>query len=204
MRTSTAGNLTSFHPERALLRFPQRKPRIPDTEFPVGNLTNCRRQHGFTLIELCVILLLIGLFSGLLIPNLARFGQGNLDASARHLRGTIKYLFNEAALTGCEHRLIYDLDRGTYRAMILRPGGELTELQGTGKGARLMDGVRFRELTLRGRGSFSTGEISTRIHPTGWLEETIIHMQDRAGTELTLRISPLSGIADIYPGDKAF
>lgn len=199
MPTSTVGNLTSFHPERVLLHFPQRKPQISDTKFPGRSPTS-----GFTLVELCVILLLIGLFSGLLIPNLARFGQGNLDASARHLRGTIKYLFNEAALTGHEHRLVYDLDRGTYRAMMLRPGGELTELRGTGKGARLMDGVRFRELTLRGRGSFSTGEITTRIHPTGWLEETIIHLQDRAGTELTLRISPLSGVADIYPGDKAF
>jgi len=167
-------------------------------------LTSRPWSNGFTLIELCVILLLIGLFSGLLIPNLNRFDQGNLDASARRLRGTIKYLYNEAALTGCEHRLIYDLDHGAYRAMILRPGGELTEVQGTGKGARLLDGVRFRELILRGHGSFSSGEISTRIHPTGWLEETIIHLQDRAGTELTLRISPLSGVTDIYPGNKVF
>jgi len=147
---------------------------------------------------------MVALFSGLTVPLLARLGDSGLDSSARRLRGTIKYLFNEAALTGHEHRLVYDLDRGTYRAMILRPGGELTELQGTGKGARLMEGVRFRKLTLRGRGSFSTGEISTRIHPTGWLEETIVHLQDRGGAELTLRISPLSGVTDIYPGDKVF
>ena len=128
-----------------------------------------------------MVLLLIGLFAGLLVPNLDRVGQGHLDASARRLRGTVKYLFNEAALTGREHRLFYDLDHGTYRAMILQPDGELVALQGTGKGANLLDGVRFRELTLRGHGSFSTGEIMTRIHPTGWLEETIIHLQDQAG-----------------------
>jgi len=167
-----------------------------------GNLTDRPRKAGFTLIELCVVLLLIGLFAGLLIPNLDRVGQGNLDTSARRLRGTVKYLFNEAALTGREHRLVYDLDHGTYQAMILQADGELAPLQGTGKGATLLEGVRFRELILRGHGSFSTGEITTRIHPTGWLEETIIHLQDRAGKELTLRIAPLSGITDIYPGDK--
>ena len=184
--------------------FPHRKPQIFDTEFLAGNLTSRSRNHGFTLIELCVILLLIGIFAGLLMPNLDRIGQGNLDASARRLRGTVKYLFNEAALTGCEHRLIYDLDQGTYRAMILQPSGDLVPLQGTGKGAKLLDGVRFQELTLRGHGSFSSGEITTRIHPTGWLEETIIHLQDQAGKQLTLRIAPLSGIADIYPGFKVF
>jgi len=202
MPTSTAGNLTSFHPERRLFHFPHRKPQISDTEFPAGNLTDRRREAGFTLIELCVVLLLIGLFAGLLIPNLDRVGQGNLDTSARRLRGTVKYLFNEAALTGREHRLVYDLDHGTYQAMVLQADGELVPLQGTGKGATLLEGVRFRELILRGHGSFSTGEITTRIHPTGWLEETIIHLQDRAGKELTLRIAPLSGITDIYPGDK--
>lgn len=166
-----------------------------------GNLI---RAKGFTLIELCVVLFLIGLFSALLIPRLDRFGQGELDASARRLRGTIRFIFNEAALTGREHRLTYDLERGTYRATILRPGGELVELQGPGREARLPAGVRFQDLTLRGRGTFSTGEITMRVHPTGWLEETVIHLQDESGAQRTLRLAPLSGIADIYQGYKVF
>lgn len=166
-----------------------------------GNSTS---SPGFTLVELCVVLLLIGLFSAVLLPQLGRFGQGELDASARRLRGTIKFIFNEAALTGREHRLIYDLERGTYRAMILRPGGELVELPGPGKTARLPEGIRFQDLTLRGRGTFSAGEVAMRIHPTGWLEETVIHLQDKAGAQRTLRVAPLGGVADIYQGYKVF
>jgi len=41
---------------------------------------------------------------------------GELAAAARRLGGTTKSLFNEAALTGREHRLVYDLERGSYRA----------------------------------------------------------------------------------------
>jgi general secretion pathway protein H len=159
---------------------------------------------GFTLIELSVVLFLIGIFSLLLIPRLDRFGRGELDDSARRLRGTVRFLFNEAALTGREHRLVYDLERGTYRALILRPGGELTALHGPGKETRLPAGIRFQDLILRGRGTFSAGEITTRIHPTGWLEETVIHLQDESGAQRTVRIAPLSGAADIYPGYRIF
>lgn len=164
-----------------------------------GKSTSRGGNRGFTLIELGVVLFLIGLFSLLLIPRLDRFGQGNLDASARRLRGTIKYLYNEAALTGREHRLVYDLDHGSYRGLVLAASGDLTALPGTGKGATLLAGVHFRDLTLRGQGSFTTGEVTTRIHPTGWLEETVIHLRDDEGKELTLRIAPLTGAADIYP-----
>lgn len=171
---------------------------------PTSTAGRSTSQRGVTLIELCVVLLLIGLFSALLIPNLDRFGQGELDAAARRLRGTIKYLYNEAALTGREHRLVYDLERGTYRGLMLRPDGELTAVQGAGREARLPAGIRFRELTLRGRGTFTGGEITTRIHPTGWLEETIIHLRDEGGAERTLRVAPLSGAADIYEGYRTF
>ncbi|NJC87980.1 MAG: prepilin-type N-terminal cleavage/methylation domain-containing protein [Desulfuromonas sp.] len=166
-----------------------------------GNSINAR---GFTLIELCVVLFLIGLFAALLIPRLDRFGRGDLDASARRLRGTIKYLFNEAALTGREHRLTYDLERGSYRAMVLQPGGELVALGGPGREARLPDGVRFQDLVLRGQGTFASGEITLRIHPTGWLDETIIHLRDDSGGQRTLRIAPLSGAAEIVQGYQGF
>lgn len=171
---------------------------------PTSKAGNSTNATGFTLVELCVVIFLIGLFSALLVPRLDRFGQGELDAAARKLRGTIKYLFNEAALTGREHRLVYDLERGSYRAQILRPNGELAELQGLGRGAHLPRGVRFQDLTLRGQGTFTSGEITLRIHPTGWLDETLIHLQDDAGDQRTLRIAPLSGAADISRGYQGF
>ena len=133
-----------------------------------------------------MVLFLIGLFSALLVPRLDRFGQGELDAAARRLRGTIKFVFNEAALTGREHRLVCDLKRGTYRAMVLQPDGQLVELPGVGSQAHLPNGIRFQDLSLRGRGTFSAGEITLRIHPTGWLEETVIHLRDQAGVQRTV------------------
>jgi len=91
------------------------------------------KQAGFTLIELGVVIILISLFTLISIPLFSHTGRGDVQASARRLSGTVKYLFNEAALTGLEHRLIYNLDRGSYRALTLEADGSLVDVGGVGK-----------------------------------------------------------------------
>ncbi len=165
---------------------------------------NSNKQAGFTLIELAVVILLISLFSLVSIPLFSHTGQGSLHTSARKLSGTVKYLFNEAALSGEEHRLIYNLDHGTYRAMVREVTGDLVALDGTGKEATLPQGVRFSRVNLAGRGSFTSGEVTVRIHPSGWLEETVVQLTGADETTLTLRINPLTGSTEIFKGAREF
>jgi general secretion pathway protein H len=68
------------------------------------------KESGFTLIELTIVVLLLGLFSALVVPRLPGVGEDGLKSSARRIAGTVKYFFNEAALTGRPHRLEYNLD----------------------------------------------------------------------------------------------
>jgi len=164
---------------------------------------NSNNQTGFTLIELAVVILLLSLFSLISIPLFSHTGQGGLDASARKLAGTVKYLFNEAALTGQEHRLIFNLDRATYRGVIQEADGSLEEITGTGKETALRQNVRFSLLSLPGRGSFTSGEVTVRIHPSGWLEETVIQLSTTDDT-LTLRLNPLTGSSEIFEGARDF
>src|SRR5210317_194715 len=84
-----------------------------------------RGGAGFTLVELMVVMVLVSLFMVFSIPLFSNIGTSSLGTSARRLSGTIKYLFNESALSGLEYRLIYNLDRGTYRAQVLEADGEL-------------------------------------------------------------------------------
>ncbi|WP_432821141.1 prepilin-type N-terminal cleavage/methylation domain-containing protein [Trichloromonas sp.] len=162
------------------------------------------RQTGFTLLELAVVVLLIALFTGLSIPLLGRLGVSGLDNSARRLAGTVKYLFNEAALSGRPYRLTYDLSKGSYRAARLETDGELTIEQGLVREQRLKGSVRFRDLSVSGRGSFSSGEVSIDILPVGWMEETTIHLDDGADQVLTLRINPFTGATEMYQGYREF
>lgn len=161
------------------------------------------RQSGFTLVELMVVVALLSLFSLLTIPLFGSTGTNKLDYSARRLNGTIKYMFNEAALSGNEYRLIFNLDHGTYRATVVEDDGTVVDLAGIGQESKLADKVRFRELQLPGRGTFKSGEVTVRIHPTGWLEEVSVHLADESGKELTLHVLPLTGTAEFFEGYKA-
>lgn len=159
-------------------------------------------QSGFTLLELGVVITLLALFSLLTIPLFSGSGISKLGYSARCLNGTIKYLFNEAALTGREYRLVYNLDRGTYSAQVLESDGEVVTLSGVGRETKLAGDVRFRDLQLPGRGTFTTGEVTVRIHSAGWVEETSVHLEDGSGNALTLHVMPLTGTAEFFEGYK--
>jgi len=163
-----------------------------------------RGLAGFTLVELVVVLVLISLFMVFSIPLFSNIGTSSLGTSARRLSGTIKYLFNESAMSGLEYRLVYDLDQGLYRAQILEANGEQVDAPDQGREAALKGDVRFMDLHLPGRGKFTMGQITTRIHPSGWVEETIIHLDDGAGEMLTLRVSPLTGTTEVFDGYREF
>jgi general secretion pathway protein H len=163
-----------------------------------------RGLAGFTLVEIVVVMVLISLFMVFSIPLFSNIGTSSLGSSARRLSGTIKYLFNESALSGLEYRLIYDLDQGTYRAQILEANGELADAPDQGREAALKGDVRFKELQLPGRGKFTMGQVTTRIHPSGWVEETIIHLDDGDGKILTLKVTPLTGTTEIFDGYREF
>ena len=96
-----------------------------------------RGLAGFTLVELVVVMVLISLFMVFSIPLFSNIGTSSLGTSARRLSGTIKYLFNESAMSGLEYRLVYDLDQGLYRAQILEANGEQVDAPDQGRQAAL-------------------------------------------------------------------
>lgn len=163
-----------------------------------------RGRAGFTLVEIVVVMVLVSLFMVFSVPLFSDIGTSSLGTSARRLSGTIKYLFNESAISGLEYRLIYDLDQGTYHAQVLEADGQLVEAPDQGRQAALKGSVRFKDLQLPGRGKFSAGQVTTRFHPSGWVEETIIHLDDESGAMLTLRVTPLTGTTEVFDGYREF
>ncbi len=187
--TSTAGNLT-------------------DSMATTRNIPRYRAhggyQRGFTLMELAIVILLISLFTIISVPLLSTGTKSDLNASTRRLAGTMKYLFNEAALSGQEHRLVFNLDENRYHGEIVDADGSISELEENPTHARLKDGIAFTDIVLAGEGSFTKGEVSVRIHPSGWLEETVIHLSDEKKNSLTLRVNPLTGSSEVFTGYREF
>lgn len=171
---------------------------------PTSTAGNSTDQRGFTLIELAVVVLLIGLFSALVIPRLPWVGEDPLKASARRLAGVIKYHYNEAVLSGLTHRLVFNLDQHSFAVARLEQDGTVSPLDGSGRSQRLRGDTRFRDVELLGRGSSSRGEVTAEIQPSGWIDPTVIHLAREDGEQLTLRVNPLTGTTEVFDGYREF
>jgi prepilin-type N-terminal cleavage/methylation domain-containing protein len=84
---------------------------------------------GFTLIELNLVLLIIGVLLTLAVPRLGLITEARLDSEAARLGTTLTYLHDEAALRGRIYRVRFDLDRESWTVQVQAPfsEGEIAE-----------------------------------------------------------------------------
>ena len=105
-------------------------------------------SNGFTLVELSLVLLILGVLLSLSVPRLLELGQAHLESSASRMANMISYLHDEASLRGRIYRLTLDLDRDSYTIEVRAPyarGAQAGELVAAwdpyAEPARLPEGV---------------------------------------------------------------
>ncbi|MCH2187143.1 prepilin-type N-terminal cleavage/methylation domain-containing protein [Myxococcota bacterium] len=74
-----------------------------------------RSRHGFTLIEILAVVLIIGLTFGFVLPNLDSSRSRRLEDRARDIANLVHVARQGAITSGAEHRLWFQLDEGTMR-----------------------------------------------------------------------------------------
>ena len=169
MRTSTTGNSNNAR----------------------GSLTRC--AHGFTLIELTVVILLAGIIMSLTVP---RFQQvlvsDNLKSSARKMVGKITGLRNDAIRNHRDYYLRFDLDANRY--WIEYSGmTELEQMAAKEKPSTFPDDVHVLDIWFFGPGKQETGETSIRFNKKGYIQPALIHLNSDDGRQLTLVLRPFLG-----------
>jgi len=75
-----------------------------------------RHSHGFTLIELVIVVAVIGLLAAAALPTLNSVSGANARAAAGELAGAMRYLFETAALRRETCRLAMDIDGSSWWA----------------------------------------------------------------------------------------
>jgi general secretion pathway protein H len=171
---------------------------------PVDNTVMTSRvdsaERGFTLIEVSVFLLIVAVLLAFVTPRFRALTEYELKSSSRRLAGTIKYLFNQAAIRHSDYRLNYDLKKDEYWVTYWDDeAGEFKEdLSTLSSRVRLPDTIHFEDIVTQHRGKIYEGETFTQFFPNGWVEETIIHLGDTRERHYSLLVMPLTGKVRIY------
>lgn len=160
---------------------------------------------GFTLLELAVVIFIMGLMLTLALPYLGGFRRAALKSQARRLAGRATYMFDEATGHKLVLRLIFDLDNNGYAAAQLDPYAVkpvfAPDATVSGRPVMMPAAIRIRDVTVEGIGTVSRGMVATNFYPEGYVDATVVHLEDASGDVMTLEFSPLTGQVAIVNGD---
>jgi prepilin-type N-terminal cleavage/methylation domain-containing protein len=164
-----------------------------------------RASPGFTLLELAVVIFIMGLMLSIALPYLGGFRQAALKSQARRLAGRATYMFDEATGHKLVLRLIFDLDNNGYAAAKLDPYAVkpvfAPDATVSARPIILPPAIRIRDVTIEGIGTFNRGVVFTNFYPEGYVDATVVHLEDASGDVMTLEFSPLTGQVAIISGD---
>jgi len=173
----------------------------------MGQVARVKRQgkrdrEGFTLIELMVVIVVLGVMMTLIIPQLGNIGDANLKRSTRHLTGMISFLRDEAQAKKKVYRLRFDIQGGKYWAE------EFTVLSSDTAEFKRLQTAMTNEGGLAGQTSFKDVQVGSHpddpymlFTPDGWVEPAFIHLRNGDDKLFTLIVKPLTGNTELREGE---
>ncbi|MEC7582689.1 MAG: GspH/FimT family protein [Planctomycetota bacterium] len=88
-----------------------------------------RRSSGFTIIEVMVVVVIMGMIAAIVIPNLGMFvPEARMNSAAQQLIANIDFVRSEARIQGKRVTLEFDLENARWR-YVLPPEEQLTSDQ---------------------------------------------------------------------------
>ncbi len=157
-----------------------------------------RSDRGFTLVELAVVLLVLGLIVWIAAPRFASIGGRTRDAVFRDIAAGSEAAFDVALFEKREVRLVIDPRAGTYAFQAAGREAEAPPPREIGEGLAIA-GI---QVDGEERPPDMTTEI--RYRPGGRVPTTRIFFREKEregeGAIWTLRINPFDGSVDVIEG----
>lgn len=160
-----------------------------------------RRQSGFTLIEIAIVMAIIGMVMLLVMPRLPSSDQENLKISARTLASTLRYLQERAATSRTVYYL--SLAPGTESVKIVEAGGDGSDKEPTDPlllKTPLKEGIVVADVRIPRLGKITDGQLRIEVGVGGVRDVVIIHLRSAAGQFWTVMAFPSGGKVKAYEG----
>ena len=156
-------------------------------------------KSGYTLIELIVVIILLGLMFGLVVP---KFRQAvlsdSLDATSLRIIGLIENLRERAVSDQISYVLHFDI-RG--RELWAFASDATAEEQETARerAYQLPADVKIEDIWSWSRGKIYD-DATIQFSKKGYIEQSMIHLQSEDGRQLSLELTPFLGSIKIHKG----
>ncbi len=174
------------------------------------------RRAGFTLLEMLAVIVIIGVVSLWVLPNLGFTASENLRDDARELAGALELARQRTVMTGIPHRITIDLDASTWLVEVERevadlepsvalPGSSTIDLSPPADAQRVFEpmGGDYGHLTSLRRGAYfaeiateqaviESGQVTVGFDRDGSAEPTEILLEEPGGAAFVLELRPLA------------
>ena len=179
-----------------------------------------RSRHGFTLVELAVVIVILGLAAAVVFPrlNAGAPARGELRTSVARIAAIATHARNRAACTRRIHVLHLDTKSGEYWVSDLsRASRSNDQVSGVFRHTAavavchaqaslgraiirgcLPSGARFEEIEMVDQSPLPEAIVRLRFSPEGWADPAVIHVMGQDGDVAGLAITGLCGRVETY------
>ena len=171
---------------------------LPD--FQLNSLKKtAANKSGYTLIELIVVIILLGLMFGLVVP---KFRQAvlsdSLDATSLRIIGLIEDLRERAVSDQISYVLHFDIRGRKLWAFATDATAEEQEIARE-RAYQLPADVIIEDIWSWSRGKIYD-DATIQFSKKGYIEQSMIHLQSEDGRQLSLELTPFLGSIKIHDG----
>ena len=170
------------------------------SDFQLGFIKKTsNKAKGYTLIELIVVIVLLGLMFGLTIPKFRQVvSRDSLDASALRIIGLVEDLREKAISNQVSYFLRFDIREKKLWAFASNVSEEEVEAARE-RAYRLPADIEIEDIWSWTSGKLYD-EAIIRFSKKGYIEQSMIHLQSEDGRQLSLELTPFLGSIKIHEG----
>ena len=172
-----------------------------ELRFKSNGVVTVKRLSGFTLLELIIVVALIGLLLVVSVPGMRdTLFDDPLKSASRKIIGYVGGVREKAIREQQSYLLYIDIDENRLwyiQEREERPGKQEPPEEGV---LQLHEDVDLRDIWAKATGTTSRGVPELWISRQGYLDQTILHLENDDGDGLSLVISPLLPGIEVQEG----
>jgi prepilin-type N-terminal cleavage/methylation domain-containing protein len=173
--------------------------------------TRGSRSRGFTLVELVIVILLVGIMTGIAVTRLDYLvPKYRLRAGAREVAAVLKQGRARAVASGKDVWFEVDLSRGAYGLLVPFPvlddQGKVVEGRPLEYGPvfqrTLPDGVQITDVIFSEKERVASGRARVRLSPLGSSQHLVVNLRNTDGKDISFRLNGFTGAVSFHDGRR--